>query len=236
MTKKARSLSIILPVYNERSRILSGVQKAWELKKQWTGECEIIVVDDGSTDDCISLLENEDIVVLCLPHLGKGAAVSQGMLKANGQKVLFVDIDWSVPVEDVVSMLKWDDDLVIASRAIGGARRLGEPPWRHLVGKAFNRWIQWTLLSGYPDTQCGCKIFSQRAAQAIFPLVKEPGWAFDVEVLVLAHLLGFKVREFPGFWQYRSNSKIQIVRDGISMSQAILRIKGRLLQESYTVS
>ena len=236
MTKKAPSLSIIVPVYNERHRILSGIKKARDLKRQWLGECEILVVDDGSTDDCTALLDDEDVTIFSLPHLGKGAAVAQGMLKADGERVLFTDVDWSVPVEDVISMLELNDDLVIASREISGARRLGEPPWRHLVGKAFNRWVQWTLLSGYADTQCGCKIFSRRASQAIFSLVKEPGWAFDVEVLVLAHLLGFKVREFPVFWQYKANSKIQIVRDGINMSRAVLRIKRRLLQKSYTAS
>ena len=233
MTKKAETLSIVLPVYNEHSRILDGVRQAMELKRQWAGDCEIIVVDDGSTDECVTLLDENLVTIVSLPHKGKGSAVREGMLLANNERIVFSDIDWSVPVEQVIFMLQVPGEIVIASREISGARRIAEPPWRHLLGKGFNRWVQWMLISGYEDTQCGCKIFSKRAAESIFLKVKEVGWAFDVEVLVIAHLLGFQVIEYPVSWQYQADSKIKIIPDVLRMARAILRIKSRLLTKSY---
>ena len=239
MTKKQPSISIILPVYNERSRISQGIQKALELQHKWTGQAEIIIVNDGSDDGTIEEIDpniRDIIKIIKIPHQGKGEAVKQGILNANGEKILFSDIDWSVPVEQVLEMLLLDADIVIASREIKGARRIAEPPWRHLVGKIFNRWVQWMLLSGYEDTQCGCKIFTQEVARRIFPLIQEKGWAFDVEVLVLAHVFGVLVAEFPVSWQYQDSSKIVIIRDGVQMARAVLRIKRRLLKGEYSLN
>jgi len=236
MTNQADSLSIILPIFNERERIVLGVQKALELAEQWPSETEIILVDDGSNDGGIEQLSApvlERITVLYIEHQGKGAAVQAGVLAARMQRILFSDIDWSVPIEQILSMLLLEDKLIIASREIKGARRIAEPPWRHVLGKIFNRWVQWMLLSGYEDTQCGCKIFDGDLAHRIFSQVKEKGWAFDVEVLLLAHLYGIHVREVPVSWQYQTHSKITLVQDGIAMAQAVLRIKKRLLQGEY---
>jgi len=207
-----------------------------ELQRKWQGETEVIIVDDGSDDGTIQKIDpkiREEITLITIAHQGKGEAVKQGVLRAKGDKILFSDIDWSVPVEQVIEMLLLDSDIVIASREIKGARRIAEPPWRHLVGKFFNRWVQWMLLSGYEDTQCGCKIFQHQVAQRIFSRTKEKGWAFDVEVLVLAHVFGILVTEFPVSWQYQSSSKIVILRDGTNMARAVLRIKRRLLRGDY---
>ena len=235
-TKKQPSISIVLPVYNERLRISQGIQKSLELQEKWQGEMEIIVVDDGSDDGTLGQIDpdfREKIKILQFSHQGKGGAVKQGILAAKGEKILFTDIDWSVPVEQVLEMLSLDADIVIASREIKGARRIAEPPWRHLVGKLFNRWVQWMLLSGYEDTQCGCKVFRNQVAKQIFSQTQEKGWAFDVEVLVLAHVFGLLVTEFPVSWQYQASSKIVIIRDGVQMARAVLRIKRRLLRGDY---
>ena len=236
MTKKQPSISIVLPVYNERLRIAQGIQSALRLRTRWQGDVEIIVVDDGSDDGTKEVL-TEDLMAqlrfIRIPHQGKGAAVKEGILAATGERIIFSDIDWSVPVEQVLEMLVVDSAIVIASREIKGARRIAEPPERHLLGKMFNRWVQWMLLSGYEDTQCGCKVFQRDIATQIFTKVQEKGWAFDVEVLVLAHVLGVIVTEFPVSWQYQPSSKIVIVRDGIQMGSAILRIKKRLLRGEY---
>jgi dolichyl-phosphate beta-glucosyltransferase len=236
MTKNLPTLSIVLPVFNERNRIVSGLEKAFVLQNQWVGNCDILLVDDGSTDNSLDMVQQfkDQITILSIPHLGKGGAVQKGMLEASGDWVVFSDIDWSVPVEQVFAMISTPADIVIASREVVGARRIAEPPWRHILGKFFNRWVQWMLISGYEDTQCGCKVFSQKASQSIFSKTQENGWAFDVEVLVLAHLMGFQVKEYPVSWHYQSNSKIKVFSDGIRMAKAILRIKKRLLERTYS--
>jgi len=242
MTKaeNLKSLSIVLPVFNEATRIVDGVKQAIELAQLWhsqhQGDWEIIVADDGSSDDTLALLgrlEHREIRILRLKHQGKGHAVQQGVLASQHQRIVFSDIDWSVPVHQVLDMINMDKSIVIASREVQGSRRVAEPPWRHLLGKIFNRWVQWTLLSGYMDTQCGCKVFDRPNALWLFGQLQEKGWAFDVELLLMAHLSGWQVQEFPVSWQYQSQSKIRILKDGWDMAQAILRIRQRLLSGGY---
>lgn len=228
------SLSIILPVYNESMRIERGVEYALHLKSKLIPHCSVIeiwIVDDGSTDECLELLP-DDVNILRKPHKGKGATVRAGLLETSTEWVLFTDIDWSVPVETVyqliLSGLQGHTPIVIASREIDGATRIAEPPWRHIVGKVFNRWVQWMLLAGYMDTQCGCKLLNRNSIDHIVPSMKENGWAFDVELLLLANLHGLAVSEFAVPWVYQPQSKIRVWRDGLQMAQAILRMKRRL--------
>ena len=228
------SLSIILPVYNESTRIERGVEYAQHLQNKLSTHCSVVevwIVDDGSTDGCLELIA-EGIHVLRNPHKGKGATVRSGLLKTTTDWVLFTDIDWSVPVETVyhliLSGLQGQAAIVIASREIEGATRIAEPPWRHILGTLFNRWVQWMLLAGYMDTQCGCKLLHRDSINRIVPKMTEDGWAFDVELLLLANLHGIAVSEFAVPWVYQSQSKIRIWRDGLQMAQAILRMKRRL--------
>ena len=227
------TLTILLPVYNETLRIESGLNNARILKEKLTPHCtvDILVVDDGSTDGSTATAP-KDITLLKRPHLGKGAAVRFGLQHSNSDWTVFTDIDWSVPVETVYQLittgLQSTSDIVIASREISGATRIAEPPWRHLLGKLFNRWVQWMLLAGYMDTQCGCKLLRKSAINTVAPLMKENGWAFDVELLLLANLKGLSVSEFAVPWRYQSQSKIRLWRDGIQMAQAVLRMRQRL--------
>ena len=233
------SLAIILPVYNESARIERGVEYAKHLQNKLSLHCSVVevwIIDDGSTDGCLELIE-ANTNVLYRPHRGKGAAVCSGLLETNTDWVVFTDIDWSVPIETVyqlvVSGLNGHAKIVIASREIDGATRIAEPPWRHLLGTLFNRWVQWMLLAGYMDTQCGCKLIHRNAIEHIVPRMQEDGWAFDVELLLLANLCGISIVEFAVPWVYQSESKIHIWRDGLQMAQAVLRMKRRLNSTNF---
>lgn len=232
------TLTILLPVYNEARRIQRGLESALRLQSKLQSHCtvDILVVDDGSTDGSTDSLPN-DVTLLKRPHLGKGATVRAGLEHSDTDWVLFTDIDWSVPVETVyqlvVSGLQSTSDIVIASREIEGATRIAEPPWRHILGTIFNRWVQWMLLAGYMDTQCGCKLLHSRAIERITPLMQENGWAFDVELLLIANLKGLSVREFPVPWVYQPQSKIRICKDGWQMAQAVLRMRQRLNLDNF---
>ena len=229
------TLTILLPVYNEATRITYGIEQALLLREKLTPYCQqvdILIVDDGSTDHCTASILHPQIEVLHRPHLGKGAAVRAGLQHNQHNWVIFSDIDWSVPVDTVVQLvlhaLTTQAKIVIASREINGATRIAEPPWRHLLGKVFNRWVQWILLAGYMDTQCGCKLLHRDAIAAIVPKLQEDGGAFDVELLLLANIYGLQVVEFAVPWIYQPQSKIRLWRDGIQMAQAVLRMKRRL--------
>jgi len=227
------TLTILLPVYNEAHRIQRGLDSALYLSEKLKHHCdvEILVLDDGSTDGSTDNLPT-GVRLIKRPHLGKGAAVRVGLNNCTSEWTLFTDIDWSVPVETVYQLiingLDSSSDIIIASREISGATRIAEPPWRHLLGKLFNRWVQWMLLAGYMDTQCGCKMLHRNAIETVVPLMKEDGWAFDVELLLIANLKGVSVSEFAVPWVYQSQSKIRVWRDGLRMAQAVWRMRQRL--------
>jgi hypothetical protein len=229
------TITILLPIYNESLRIAEGIKQAHLLKKKLAdlfSDVQILIVDDGSTDTSLSLINDPNIDILQRPHMGKGATVRSGLVHSTADWVLFSDIDWSVPVDTVYQLivhgLKNNHPVVIASREINGATRIAEPPWRHILGKIFNRWVQWVLLAGYMDTQCGCKLIHRSAIEACAPMLQEDGWAFDVELLLMANLNGIQISEFPVPWIYQPQSKIRLWRDGIQMAQAVLRMKQRL--------
>jgi dolichyl-phosphate beta-glucosyltransferase len=124
-------------------------------------------------------------------------------------------------------------DVAIGTREGVAARRIGEPLYRHLVGRAFNGFVQRLILPGIEDSQCGFKMFTADAVAAIAPLVTVDGWAFDVEILTIARAQQLRVVEVPIEWHYRSDSRLSIVSDGVAMLRELLRIKARAAQGFY---
>ncbi len=227
-------LSLILPVWNEARRVEAGVRGALELRRlvagAGLGEVEIIVVDDGSTDDTAARAAaalGDQGQVLRRPHGGKGAALFAGLGAARGDRCLFNDIDWSVAPPEVLRLLRREGELVIAVREGPAARRMGEPPGRHLVGRVFNRLVQWAVLAGHEDTQCGCKVVDRRAALALLPQLHERGWAYDVELLVAAHAHGLHIVEHPVAWRFEPETRLRAGRDGLAMAAAVWRVRQR---------
>jgi dolichyl-phosphate beta-glucosyltransferase len=115
--------------------------------------------------------------------------------------------------------------IVIGSREGYGARRVGEPAYRHLMGRVFNRVVQLLAVPGIEDSQCGFKSLRGDAARAIFQRQRIDGWGFDVEVLYLARSLGYRVRVVPLHWEHKENSRVAPVRDTLSMLSDVLRVR-----------
>lgn len=199
------------------------------------------MVENGSTDDTydvVAKLATGDgrLRVLRSPRRGKGIAVKTGMLAASGTVRLFCDADLSMPISEIEKLLvKLGDgfDVAIASREAAGARRIGEPVYRHLMGRVFNFVVQVVAVSGIDDTQCGFKLFSERSSRAIYPLQQMDGWAFDVEILFLARKLGYQVAEVPIDWYYEERSKINPLRDSIRMFQEAFTVRLNDLRGAY---
>jgi dolichyl-phosphate beta-glucosyltransferase len=235
------TLTIIIPAYNEQERIGGTVHALVEYLSAGAWTWEIRVVDDGSTDDTARAVTEAGrgrpgVVLQQAPHRGKGGAVKAGMLAAAGAWRFMCDADLSMPVEELARFLPpalRDFDIAIGSREGHGARRIGEPLTRHLMGRTFNYVVQQALLPGIEDTQCGFKMFTAAAAEAIFRRVTVTGWAFDIEVLYLARLLGLRVVEVPIEWHYRSESQVSMVRDSVGMLREVLRIRGRARRGDY---
>ncbi len=234
-------LSVIVPAYNEETRIGDTLRALAEYLGSQTYTWELVVVDDGSTDATASLArafarDRPQVQLLSVAHGGKGWAVNQGMLWAAGEYRFLCDADLSMPVEHLDRFLppqSSDFDIAIGSREVAGARRIGEPYRRHLMGRVYNLLVRALAVPGLSDTQCGFKCFSSRVAEEMFPLQRLYGFAFDVEILFMARKRGLRIKEVPIDWLYRPQSKVRPYADSLAMTRDIFKIRWNHLQGRY---
>ena len=238
-------LSVVIPAYNEEARIAGTLEQVLAYLGGQGYSWEVVVADDGSTDatpELVARLAEERgsvIHYLKLPHGGKGWAVKQGMLKAQGEYRFMCDADLSMPIEQVARFLPpqmADYDIAIGSRSIPGARRLGEPAMRKAMAKGFSLLVRGLALPGIADSQCGFKCFQAEAAERLFPLQKLHGFAFDVELLFLARKLGLRTVEVPIDWYHSPQSKVKPLRDASAMTRDILRVRWNYRRRHYRSS
>ncbi len=235
-------LSLIIPAHNEEARLPETLNQVVEFTCQQPYLVEVVVVENGSTDRTFEIAQdcsNRDqrIQVLKVAQSGKGRAVQQGMLAAKGEHRFMCDVDLSMPLNEVAHFLPpalRDYDIAIASREAAGAVRIGEPYYRHFVGRIYNGLIRFLALPGLQDTQCGFKCFRGPVAEDLFRRQTLPGWSFDVEILFIARLLGYRVIEIPIHWYYDPHSKISVVRDSFKMGLDLLTIRLNALRGVYT--
>ena len=202
---------------------------------------DIRVVDDGSTDATAAIVEQSArsdgrIVLQREPHRGKGGAVRAGMLAAGGALRFMCDADLSMPVTELrrfLEIVPSRADIAIGSREGSGARRVGEPAYRHLLGRGFNHAVRAAILPGIDDTQCGFKLFTAEAVARTFPYATISGWAFDVEVLAIARQRGLRIVELPIEWHYRDQSRVSAMRDPFGMMRDVLRIHRNRARGQY---
>jgi len=225
-------LSIVIPAYNEARRLPQSLTGVREWLHQRPESCEVLVVDDGSTDATAAVVENLAVgwPVLRLvrgPHRGKGGAVREGILTARGEYVALADADFSMPVAQIDRLfacaLDRGCDIAIGSREAQGARRYGEPGYRHLMGRVFNRVVQ-LLLPGIQDSQCGFKALRREVAVDVARRQTIVGWGFDVELLYIARRRGYTMREVGIDWYYMPDSRISPLRDTLTMLRDVLQI------------
>lgn len=235
-------VSIIIPAYNEERRIEKTLESinSYFTKRRIT--TQIIVVDDGSSDNTVGIVKNlkERInglnVIAYYPNRGKGHAVKKGVDDSRGAVILFVDADNSTRIEEFdkfYPILK-DSHVVIGSRYISGSDIVvTQPHYRVLIGRLGNKLIQLFLLDGINDTQCGFKAFRHEAARQIFSRMKVNRFGFDMEILSIARLLNLTIREIPVNWYNSEGSKIRPVKDAFRTFGELIYIKLNLWGGRY---
>jgi glycosyltransferase involved in cell wall biosynthesis len=234
-------LSIIIPAYNEATRLPVSLEKIDTFLRTQPYTAEIIVVENGSTDNTLELCRGMqsrigNLIVIHEDRRGKGWAVNCGMQRAKGEYRFISDADLSMPIEELPRFfppLLKDAPVAIASREAAGAKRFDEPPYRHFIGRVFNWMVRLLLLPGLQDTQCGFKCFRADVAEKVFPLVSITGWTFDVEALFIARSLGYAIIEIPIPWYYYSHSNIRVFRDSLQMGSDLLKIRWNALRGRY---
>lgn len=236
------AVSIVLPTYNEEGRLPKSFRQLHRLaiEQQWGDEVEVIVVDDGSTDRTVEAARGDlnqlpHGRLLRLPwHAGKGAAVRLGVAAALGDAIVFMDADLATELSALLPGLDAlrSADIVIGSRAAPGAVVIGRSQFRQLIHRAFGAHAR--RLTGVPatDPQCGFKIFRSEAAKILFPLSRVNGFAFDVEILLLARKVGYGVVEIPVRWHAVEGSHVRVLRDSLIMLRDVLRVRVRYLHKA----
>jgi dolichyl-phosphate beta-glucosyltransferase len=234
--------SFVIPAFNEAPRLPSGLNQLRSFVDQQGLTCEVVVVNDGSTDDTAAVVRRwirEWPVVRLVdgPHRGKGGAVRAGIMAATGWYIALADADFAMPAA-AFSLFTPELErfpVVIGSRERPGAHRFNEPTYRHVMGRVFNRLTQFALLPGIQDTQCGFKVLRGDIAQALCRQQTIDGWGFDVELLVIAHLRGHDIIEVPIPWTYISGSRVNPIRDTLTMVRDLARIWLNRQRGLYTV-
>jgi glycosyltransferase involved in cell wall biosynthesis len=214
-----RSISIIIPAYNEAKRLPGTMKKVLEyLGRSAWDFAEIVVVDDGSRDGTARAARAAGARVLENPgNRGKGYTVRHGMLEAKGEWALFTDADLSSPIEELEKLWsaagREQAQVAIGSRALDRSLvGVHQPFFRETMGRFFN--LAMRAITGLPfkDTQCGFKLFETRAAREIFGRQRREGFGFDVEVLYIARRLGCRAVEVPVRWDDVEGTKVSLWR------------------------
>lgn len=226
-------LSVVVPARDEGWRLPDSLGELFTFLTSQSYRSEVIVVENGSTDDTSAVVRrlaplHDGLRLLSLKQPGKGGAVRAGVLQARGATIFLCDADLSTPAAEITRFLTQIEagyDIVLGSREGIGAIRYGEPGYRHIMGRAFNSLVRTLAVPDIQDTQCGFKAFRADAAQRLFGLQTLTGWAFDVEILYLARRFGYRLCELPVEWRFNDDTKIKAWRDTRAMLADILRIR-----------
>ncbi|KKR72771.1 MAG: Glycosyl transferase family 2 [Candidatus Roizmanbacteria bacterium GW2011_GWB1_40_7] len=242
-------LSIVIPAYNEAHNMQNGVLDgvvSFLKTKNYTWE--VILVDDGSTDDTKRLLQSfvrkhKYFKLIENPHQGKAGTVTTGMLKTQGTYILFTDFDQATPISELDEVLPFlkTHDIVIGSRA---GRRKGAPLSRIIMARGFMLLRTLTLGIDVADTQCGFKAFRREVAHDLFDRLQlyrtnqtnegsRVTAGFDVELLYLAKRRGYSIKEVPVAWRYVETRRVNPIRDSIEGLRDLLRIRLLALRGVY---
>jgi dolichyl-phosphate beta-glucosyltransferase len=232
--------SIVIPCFNEEHRIGETLRLTVDYLAANAPDSELIVVNDGSTDGTGAVaresLKSAPIAARLLensPNRGKGAAVRSGLLAAQRPISLFSDADLSTPLGETPKLI-WpiandEVDIAFGSRALDRSLIGMHQPWRREQGgRVFNLLVR--IATGLPfwDTQCGFKAFRLNACRPILEAAQIEGFAFDVELLSLAHRAGLRIREVPVRWNHAEGSKVSFLRDSLRMLREVIALRFHL--------
>lgn len=232
------SVSIVVPAFNEAKRLPKFLDGLASYCASHDRSYEIIVVDDGSSDNTLGVVKEyeerfKDLSALKIyRNRGKGYAVKRGLLKASGDICVFLDADGSVTPDEIDKNLHYVTeegyDIFIGSRVLKNEEQVFEAKWyRKLMGRIFNLCIKIFLFKNIKDTQCGFKMFKKEVVRPLFKRVYLRGFGFDMEVLYLAFKMGYKIKEGPVSWHHVDGSKINVISTSLGMFFNILQIKKR---------
>ena len=236
-------LSIVIPAYNESARIEATMERVMQCVQTQGWDAEVLVVDDGSTDDTAEIVQrymdryDRLHLVKNNGNRGKGYSVRNGLLQAAGDVVMFTDADLSAPMEEanyLMAAIADGADVAIGSRWMDRKRQtIHQPLYRQFFGRCFNAITRLVMGLPYKDTQCGFKAFKRPAAQVIFRLQRIERWGFDPEILFIARKLKYDIREVSVTWGHDERSRMSYLKDGMKMLEEMAVIRSNSVAGRY---
>jgi glycosyltransferase involved in cell wall biosynthesis len=236
------NLSIVIPVFNEEARLAQAVEAFNAFLPGLDLDTQVIFVDDGSTDRTAEMLSATPArfaidLISYRPNRGKGFALRQGILKASGDYVLFLDVDMSTPLAELAKFREAMDrrvPVIIGSRRAVGSRVLkSQSTLRRKLGEGFSFLSSLLLVRGITDFTCGFKMFRRDAARRIFGAQQIERWGFDAEILFLARRCGYAIQEIPVSWTNDERTKVRLLKDVARSFTDLLRIRFNALFRKY---
>ena len=240
MSNEAPYLSVIIPAYNEQSRIADSLYEIKEYLSKQSFRSEIIVVDDGSNDLTTEIVKfidiygkevnehDEGVLMENIKNVGKGYSIARGMMRTSGDIVLFTDADLSTPISELEKLLVCFDqgyDVAIGSRNMKNSLVEKKPWYRELMSGVFNLAVNVVSIRGIRDTQCGFKAYRREVAHRVAMLQRIYGFAFDVEHLYIAKKLGYKIKEVGVEWEHKDGSTLSPLNSSLTMFRDLLLIR-----------
>lgn len=237
MSKEEIFVSIVIPAYKEERRIANILSAIEAYQKCNNFQIETLVVIDASPDNTKkAALEYQNRIrnlriIDNKKHLGKGGVVRQGMLEASGQYILFSDADNATPIGELDKLLPYVDkfEVIIGSRYCEGGKFVVPQPLYRRIGSRFINLIVRSITGlKISDTQCGFKLFEQRVAKKIFTNEITNGFSFDIEVLMIAKHLGYRIKEVGVNWFDNPHSTVNPIKDGIRFIISAVKLRGKV--------
>lgn len=235
-------ISVIIPAYNEEHRILPTLNAVVCTLRTTNIPFEVLVVDDGSTDQTVEVVTElqwsmpEIRILGNKENRGKGAVVRQCMLAARGSVCAMLDADGSISPQELLKILSHVQngaDIAIGSRYVGESCVSITQPWyRRAWSRIANAAVQKLLVGGIQDTQCGAKVFTRQSAQILFRHATIDGWAFDLEILALARRLGYSIKEVGVHWEDDPRSRISPLKDLCRVVKETAQIRFRVRKQT----
>jgi dolichyl-phosphate beta-glucosyltransferase len=228
--------TIVIAAYNEEKRLPETLGKIQAYLTATDLQAEVVVVDDGSTDNTAALVRTlsqgmRGLRLISYPrNRGKGYALRMGVLSSRGGLVLVTDADLSTPIEELDTLIQHissqTHQIAIGSRALPLSEILeAQPRWRRGMSQLFNRIVKVLVIDGFSDTQCGFKLFNGEVARRLFDEARIDRFAYDVEILALAKKNGYRVAEVPIKWKNSTASKVRPVLDSLQMLADLVKIR-----------
>lgn len=229
------SVDIVIPVLNEERQLPESVRKVHDFVQQRPErDWRIVIADNGSTDRTAAVAEEiaraMPIVRLTrLDQRGRGRALKKAWLESQADVRCYMDVDLSTDLQHlpglVAAVADEGYDIAIGSRLSKGSRVIGRPLKREIASRGYSALFRTLFLTKFRDAQCGFKAVSAGAARAILPLVKDTGWFFDTELLIIGQYSGFRIREIPVRWVDDPDSRVRIIRTAAGDLKGLLRLR-----------